>query len=48
MSRKKHFPLLENHQNICYLDSAATAQKPAVVIDAVEQYMRHEVATIHR
>lgn len=39
---------MENHQNICYLDSAATAQKPAVVIDAVEQYMRHEVATIHR
>ena len=33
---KEDFPLLNN--NIVYLDSAATTQKPKIVIDAVSQY----------
>jgi cysteine desulfurase/selenocysteine lyase len=48
MSRKSSFPLLVDHPEVCYLDSAATAQKPSCVLDAVDTYLRHELATIHR
>jgi cysteine desulfurase / selenocysteine lyase len=48
MSRKSSFPLLLSHPEICYLDSAATTHKPASVIEAVDHYLRHDLATIHR
>ncbi|HEX4107995.1 MAG TPA: SufS family cysteine desulfurase [Solirubrobacteraceae bacterium] len=35
-------------QRIVYLDSAATAQKPAVVIDALAGFLREHNANIHR
>ncbi len=45
------FPAL--HQQVhgrplVYLDSAATSQKPRVVIDAVADYYRHDNANVHR
>jgi cysteine desulfurase/selenocysteine lyase len=40
------FPILG--QDIAYLDSAATSQKPGVVIDAMDRYYRESNANIHR
>ncbi|MFP3381172.1 aminotransferase class V-fold PLP-dependent enzyme, partial [Bacillus sp. SIMBA_069] len=40
---RKLFPILDqevNGQPLVYLDSAATSQKPAAVIEAIEQYYR--------
>ena len=45
------FPLLQQEINghpLAYLDNAATAQKPRVVIDALEQYYARDNANIHR
>lgn len=48
----KDFPLitdhLENGKSLVYLDSAATAQKPACVINAIERFYRESVANPHR
>ena len=41
------FPMLDE-QNIAYLDSAASSQKPISVIKRVEEYYRNENANIHR
>ncbi len=45
------FPILQREQDgrrLVYLDSAATSQKPAVVIDALAEYYRETNANIHR
>lgn len=46
------FPILEREVRpgvkLVYLDSTATAQKPAAVIDAMDQYYRLTNANIHR
>lgn len=45
------FPLLArevNGQPLAYLDSAASAQKPQVVIDAESQFYQHGYAAVHR
>jgi len=45
------FPILQeqvNGRQLVYLDSAATSQKPAAVIDAVSDYYRHANANVHR
>ena len=44
---KKDFPLLEN-ENIAYLDSGATTQKPIKVIKAVEEFYQKYNANPHR
>ena len=44
---KKDFPLLEN-ENITYLDSGATTQKPIQVIKAVEEFYQRYNANPHR
>ena len=44
---KKDFPLLEN-ENITYLDSGATTQKPMQVIKAVEEFYQKYNANPHR
>lgn len=44
---KKDFPLLEN-QEIVYLDSGATAQKPRQVIQAMEEFYKKYNANPHR
>ena len=45
------FPALQqtvNGQPLVYLDSAASSQQPAAVIDAVANYQRHDHANVHR
>lgn len=45
------FPALDqsvNGQPLVYLDSAASAQQPAAVIDAVARYQREDHANVHR
>jgi cysteine desulfurase/selenocysteine lyase len=48
---RKDFPIL--HQSVhgkplVYLDNAATTQKPLAVIEAIENYYRHDNSNIHR
>lgn len=45
---RSDFPLLRGNPNLVYLDSAATAQKPQCVIDAVSGFYSKENANIHR
>jgi cysteine desulfurase/selenocysteine lyase len=45
------FPALQqdvNDHRLVYLDSAASAQQPAAVIDAVVNYQRYDHANVHR
>ncbi|MGB1077733.1 MAG: aminotransferase class V-fold PLP-dependent enzyme, partial [Bdellovibrionales bacterium] len=44
---KQDFPSLRN-SNIAYLDSAASAQKPQPVINAMSHIMSNGYANIHR
>ena len=48
---RKDFPILDqtiNGRPLVYLDSAASAQQPAAVIDAVARYHRESHANVHR
>ncbi len=48
---RHHFPILSQKMNgkpLVYLDSAASAQKPVQVIDAMGDVMRNGYANIHR
>ncbi|HEX8966173.1 MAG TPA: SufS family cysteine desulfurase [Patescibacteria group bacterium] len=45
---KKQFPIFANNPELVYLDSAATSQKPKVVIDAVTDFYEKYNANIHR
>ena len=48
---RKDFPILEreiNGSQLIYLDSAATSQKPRVVLDAIRDYYEHHNANVHR
>ena len=45
------FPVLSRDfagKRVAYLDSAATAQKPRQVIEAMDRFYRHSYATVHR
>ncbi len=44
---KKDFPIFKNN-DLTYLDSGATSQKPQVVLDAVSEYYESYNANIHR
>lgn len=48
MTFKKDFPIFQTHPDLVYLDSTATSQKPAMVIDGVAEYLRSSYANIHR
>lgn len=48
MTHKKDFPLFHHHPALVYLDSAASTQKPAVVINAERQFYEESYATVHR
>lgn len=48
MSRRSDFPLLAANPGIHYLDSAATSQKPAVVLDAIRNFYETSYANPHR
>ena len=48
---RSDFPALQqeiNGQPLVFLDSAASAQQPTAVIDAVAEYQRHDHANVHR
>ena len=48
---REEFPILSRRvhdQQISYLDSGATAQKPLAVIEALDRFWRHENANVHR
>lgn len=45
---RSDFPLLASNPGLHYLDSAATSQKPHVVLDAMLQYYAHDNANPHR
>ena len=47
-ARRGEFPLLVKNPGLHYLDSAATAQKPAVVLDAMREYYETDYANPHR
>ncbi len=45
------FPALTQNVNdypLVYLDSAASSQQPAIVIDTIAEYQRHDHANVHR
>ncbi len=49
---RSQFPLLnclqEEDYPLCYLDNAATAQKPAIVLQAMDAFYRLQNANVHR
>jgi len=45
---KQQFPLWKAHPELIYLDTAATAQKPSSVIEAMSEFMASQYATVHR
>ena len=48
---RSDFPILSREVNgkpLVYLDNGASAQKPQVVIDAIERAYAHEYANVHR
>ncbi|HEX2369999.1 MAG TPA: SufS family cysteine desulfurase [Acidimicrobiia bacterium] len=50
-ARRADFPLLaqpSNGHRLVFLDSAASAQKPSVVIDAMDEFLRTSYANVHR
>ncbi len=48
MAYRSDFPLLAANPALHYLDSAASAQKPKVVLDAIRDYYEHSYANPHR
>ena len=44
---RQQFPILRD-PSLVYLDSAASSQKPEAVLQAMEQYYRHDYANVHR
>jgi cysteine desulfurase/selenocysteine lyase len=46
--RRADFPLLAANPGLHYLDSAATSQKPTVVLDAMRDYYERDNANPHR
>lgn len=45
---RESFPYLEQHPDLAYFDSAASAQKPQCVIDCLSNYHAYSHANIHR
>ena len=48
MSYKRDFPIFSHHPDLVYLDSAASTQKPQIVIDAEIEFLSKHYANIHR
>ncbi|OGH30844.1 MAG: hypothetical protein A3J69_02415 [Candidatus Levybacteria bacterium RIFCSPHIGHO2_02_FULL_42_12] len=46
--KKKDFPIFQNNKDLVYLDSAATSQKPQVVLDAMMDYYKNYNANVRR
>ena len=45
---RREFPIFANNPGLVFLDSGASAQKPATVIDGVADYYRTDYANVHR
>jgi cysteine desulfurase/selenocysteine lyase len=45
---RRDFPIFENNPGLVFLDTAASAQKPASVIDGIADFYRHDYANVHR
>ncbi|HLZ67378.1 MAG TPA: cysteine desulfurase [Aliidongia sp.] len=45
---KQDFPIFRNNPDVVFLDSAASAQKPQVVINAVSNFYERDYANVHR
>ncbi|HEV2674200.1 MAG TPA: cysteine desulfurase [Aliidongia sp.] len=45
---KQDFPIFRNNPDVVFLDTAASAQKPQVVIDAVSSFYERDYANVHR
>ena len=45
---RNDFPMIRNHPDIIYFDSAATAYKPQAVIDAVMDFYNYRTVNVHR
>jgi cysteine desulfurase/selenocysteine lyase len=45
---RSEFPIFANNPGLVFLDSGASAQKPAAVIDRVADYYRTDYANVHR
>ena len=45
---RRQFPVYENNPGLVFLDSGASAQKPACVIDGVAEFYRRDYANVHR
>jgi cysteine desulfurase/selenocysteine lyase len=45
---RHEFPVYRNNPGLVFLDSGASAQKPAVVIDGVAEFYRRDYANVHR
>jgi cysteine desulfurase/selenocysteine lyase len=45
---KRDFPIFARNPGLVFLDTAASAQKPAVVIDEVAEFYRTDYANVHR
>src|SRR4030088_1559771 len=48
LALRADFPLLVNNPGLHYLDSAATSQKPKVVLDAIRDFYETSNANPHR
>jgi cysteine desulfurase/selenocysteine lyase len=45
---KSEFPVFAAHPDLVYLDTAATSQKPRVVLDAMQKFYADSYANVHR
>ena len=45
---RKDFPMIQNHPELIYFDSAATSLKPQVVIDTVVDFYSNHTCNVHR
>src|SRR5687768_17144161 len=48
LAPRSDFPLLAGNPQLCYLDTAATSQKPRAVLDAMQAYYENDNANPHR
>src|ERR1700724_4902452 len=45
---RREFPIYQHNPGLVFLDSGASAQKPAMVIDGVAEFYRRDYANVHR
>lgn len=45
---KSDFPIFQNNSDLVFLDSAASAQKPACVLNAMYEFYTHSYSNVHR